>query len=303
MFKKNIDIGFDLKWDNIPDDHHFKSTLTQLHETIFKNDVDLAAKNYYVINGLPIYFNKNDDVICIDLSGGADSTLIFYIICSIITTLKTPTKIIAMTMIRFWETKSSTEHISNNILNYIKEKFPHLDIQYERGFVPPGFESTPIKNINFKNTVFPQHIMENAFADVYSVHNFNEYIAQKHKVKRAYGGVTTNPTHDVKGPAFRKVREFTKDDFLPYTADIYRKDPFVLIQKDWVMAQYENFGIQDLRDMTRSCSAFDSDLDKIYGKNMWTKNGVEYSCNRCFFCTERAWAQENNTPLLKQNHQ
>jgi hypothetical protein len=305
MFKKNIDLGFDIKWDNLPDDHHFKSTMTQLHEHIFSADSgeDLIEKNYYIINGLPIYYNKDDDAISIDLSGGADSTMIFYILCKIITALKTSPKIVAMTMIRFWETKSSTENISDNILNYFKEKFPHLDIHYERGFVPPGLEKTPIKNIVFQNKVFPPHIMENAHGDVYAVHNFNEYIVQKHKIKRSYGGVTTNPTHDVQGPAFRKVREFTQDDFNSYLSDLYRKDPFVLIQKDWVMAQYENFEIQDLRDMTRSCSSEDSALNIIYGKNNWTKNGVEYSCNKCFFCTERAWAQANNTLLLKQNHQ
>lgn len=295
-------MGFDMKWENLPDDHHFKATMTQMHN--FVVSLDLPHDNYYVVNGLPIYYNKNDDVISIDLSGGADSTMIFYILCNLITMLKTSPKIIAITMVRFWETKSSTEHISNNVLNYIKEKFPHLDIHYERGFVPPGLESTPIKNIVFRNTAFNQHIIENAHADVYAVHNFNQYLAQKHKIKRSYGGVTTNPTYDVQGPAFRKIREFTQQDIVPYFLDtIQIKSPFVLIQKDWVMAQYENFELQELREMTRSCSSFDSDLDMIYGKNNWTKNGVAYSCNRCFFCKERAWAEESKTLLLKQNHQ
>jgi hypothetical protein len=309
MFKKNIDIGFDLKWENIPDDHHFKSTMKQIYEIKFKfasqRLVDhMLAPHYYIINGLPIFFKKDDNVISIDVSGGADSTLLLYILCKIITTLNVSPKIVAITMIRHWETKSSAEGNVDDIIDYIKARFPKLDIVRERGFVPPGMEFTSVKDIKFgpnNKSVFANHIMEGADAGVYAVHNFNEYIRQKYKIKRAYGGITTNPT-DITGPQFRQLRELTADDLVMYLQDWPRQDPFLYIQKDWVMAQYENFKIEDLRDMTRSCSQPDADLDILFGKNNWTISGSKYICCTCFFCKERAWAHENRSVLLQQNH-
>ena len=299
MFNKNIDLGFDLKWDNIPDDDHFKSTMKQVYEAH-----PTLTPHHYVINGLPVYFNKDDDVISIDLSAGADSTMLFYILASIITTLNVTPKIVIVTMIRFWETKSSIEDNVGLILEYFKEKFPNLDIIRERCFVPPSLESTPMKNITFganNKSVFQPHIIEGADTAVYAIDNFSQYIRQKYKIKRSYGGITTNPDQ-LDGPEFRKKRILSDNDLAMYSMNWPRQDPFLYIQKNWVMAQYENFNITDLRDMTRSCSTPDIDLDKVHGKDNWNVIGSAYVCSQCFFCHERAWAQDNMSLLLQQNH-
>lgn len=292
-------MGFDLKWGNIPDDDHFKSIMTQVY-TAYPS----LTPHHYIVNGLPIYFNKNDNVISIDLSAGADSTMLFYILASMITTLNVSPKIVIITMIRFWETKSSIEDNVTIILDYFKEKFPNLDIIRERCFVAPSLESTPMKNVVFdpnNKSVFQPHIIEGADAAVYAIDNFNQYIRQKYKIKRSYGGITTNPD-EVAGPEFRKRRVLSNNDLQMYTLDWPRQDPFIYVQKNWVMAQYENFGIQDLRDMTRSCSTPDIELDNVYGKNNWNVIGSRYVCGKCFFCNERNWAQANISLLLEQNH-
>ena len=113
MFKKNIDIGFDLKWENIPDDDHFKSVMKQAYDLY-----PMLTPHHRIINGLPIYFNTDDDIISVDLSAGADSTMLFYILATIMTTLKVTPKIVVLTMIRFWETKPSIEDNVTVILDY-----------------------------------------------------------------------------------------------------------------------------------------------------------------------------------------
>jgi len=299
MFKKNIDIGFDLKWENIPDDDHFKSVMMQaynLHPTL--------TPHHYIINGLPIYFNKDDDIISVDLSAGADSTMLFYILARIITTLKVTPKIVVLSMIRFWETKPSIEDNVTVILDYFKEKFPNLDIIRERCFVPPSLESTPMKDITFganNQSIFDSHVLEGADAAVYAIDNFNQYIKEKYKIKRSYGGITTNPD-DSAGPEFRKKRILSDYDLGTYSRNWPRQDPFLYVQKNWVMAQYENFNIADLRDLTRSCSTMATVLNFVHGKDNWHVIGSEYVCGRCFFCDERAWAQNNMSLLLQQNH-
>jgi hypothetical protein len=264
----------------------------------------VLTSHHHVINGLPVYFNKDDDVISIDLSAGADSTMLFYILSTIITTLNARPKIIIVSMIRFWETKSSIEDNVTVILDYFKEKFPNLDIVRERCFVPPSLESTPMKDITFganNQSVFQEHIIQGADTAVYAIDNFNQYIRQKYKIKRSYGGITTNPD-ELAGPEFRKKRILTSNDFMMYSLNWPRQDPFLYVQKNWVMAQYENFNITDLRDLTRSCSTPDTELDQVHGQGNWHAIGSEYVCGKCFFCNERKWAQENMSLLLKENH-
>jgi hypothetical protein len=304
MFKKNIDIGFDLKWENIPDDDHFKSVMKHAYDLH-----PMLTPHHRVINGLPIYFNEDDDNISVDLSAGADSTMLFYILATIITTLKVKPKIVVLTMIRFWETKPSIEDNVTVILDYFKEKFPNLDIIRELCFVPPSLESTPMKDITFDNnnkSKFEPHIMEGADAAVYAIDNFNRYIREKYKIKRSYGGTTTNPdiiwTDDSAGPEFRKKRMLSDHDLRMYSMDWPRQDPFLYVQKNWIMAQYENFNITDLRDLTRSCSTIPTVLNTVHGKDNWHVIGSEYVCGVCFFCNERNWAQNNMSLLLQQNH-
>lgn len=303
MFKKNINFGFDLQWDRLPADDHFVKAMSFVHSL----DIDLSK--HAIVNGLPIFFDPNLKAIGLNLSGGADSTLLLYILSRLIEESGSKTEIVATTLVRFWEMRSGKEDAATNVLELLNDMFPKVKKTHVLGFVPTALEYTPLKNI-----VFPSHLrrdfsdyhIENASADVYAVRNFTEYISSKHGITVTYSGTTMNPSddvlHDEKAPAFRKQREFMHNDTLTYNVDSMNKDPFALIQKNWVMAQYENFGLTELRDMTRSCEASDDFLDSVFGKGNWNIQGSKYSCGRCFFCKERKWGTDTAGIFLESYH-
>jgi hypothetical protein len=114
-----------------------------------------------------------------------------------------------------------------------------------------------------------------------------------------------NPGHltdEVRAPAFRKSRSIIDDDLYGYAINLPIHDPFRLIEKSWVMAQYENFGLGDLLDMTRSCGADGKTFDKMYGPGQWNALSSKYSCGFCFFCLERQWGQDNRETYLEGYH-
>lgn len=299
MFKKNVELGFDLNWDLIPADSHFRRSMEYI------KSLNINMDNFCVVNGIPIYFNKNDKIFNINLSGGADSTMLMFIICKLITEHKLNIKIIATTLIRFWEYRSGTEDAARNIFNIIRGMFPDIEMEQVFGFVPTALEMTPLKNIVLPPNMFDPFHRENANADVYAVMNFTDYINKRNKVNRTYSGTTTNPDHlgsEARAPEFRRVREFIDSDAHSYLRNTIRQDPFYLIQKNWVMAQYENFGITFLRDATRSCESTDMVLNSMFGEGKWDSTNAKYSCGKCFFCQERAWGIESVDIFLKGYH-
>jgi hypothetical protein len=302
MFKKNINFGFDLKWDKFSQDEHFVKAMK------FVESLDIDLSKHAVVNGVPIFFDPSLKAIGINLSGGADSTLLLYILSRLIEETGAKTEIIATTMIRFWELRSGKEENADKVLEVINDMFPRVKIKHLMGFVPTALEYTPLKNLVWPKDVnpnFSRYHFENAHADVYAVRNFSEYIAKRHGVSTTYSGTTMNPSHlleDDKAPAFRKQREFVSNDALTYIPESINKDPFALIQKNWVMAQYQNFGLTELQEMTRSCEAGDKFLDGLFGKEQWTMEGSKYTCKRCFFCKERQWGTDTSGIFLESYH-
>jgi hypothetical protein len=231
--------------------------------------------------------------------------MLFYILCRLIEEYKLNIKIIATTLIRFWEYRSGTEDAARNIFKMVDEMFPGIEKEQVFGFVPTALETTPLKNISLPNDAYDQFFLDNANADVYAVMNFTDYINKRNNVDRTYSGTTTNPDHlgaEINAPEFRRVREFLLSDTISYTKNTVRHDPFSLIQKNWVMAQYENFGLQKLRDATRSCESTDLKLNKLFGEGKWSATDSKYSCGECFFCHERSWAMASTEIFLEDYH-
>jgi hypothetical protein len=69
------------------------------------------------------------------------------------------------------------------------------------------------------------------------------------------------------------------------------------------MAQYKNFNIEDLLELTRSCEGSSTILDNKFGKDKWTSRGSDYVCGNCFFCSERQWGIDNSNIFLRENCQ
>ena len=305
MFKRNINFGFDLNWGRLPEDEHFVKAMR------FVKSLNIDQTKHSIVNGLPIYFDPAEKKIAITFSGGADSTMLTYILCRLIEAYKCDTEIVAITLIRFWESRSGTEDSARNVFSIIDRMFPNIKKTHTLGFVPTALEFTPLKNIVFPpvklgmNPEFSDYIINSAHADVYAVKNYTDYITTRHGIFKTYSGTTMNPSHLLAGdhaPEFRKLRDFTPADAMCYNSEAKHKDPFGIIQKSWVMAQYENFGLRELRDATRSCESTDLALNAKFGPGKWTITDSKYSCGSCFFCKERQWGMDNAGIFLESYH-
>ena len=318
MFKKNTYTGFNVNWDKIPDDNVTKKNLKFLYENI----TPMSKNMTYVINGVPIIFDKQDKDIAITLSGGADSTMLLYLLCTIIRTQALKTRIHCMTLLRFTEDRMYLEDVVTGVINYIKEKFPDIEIIQHWGFIPTALEMTPLSalEVGLRKTnayaEFEPVMKRGANADVFAVHAYSMYIRKKHNICWQYDGTTTNPEHTADGkftPVFRNPRTLDENDMRgAYTlSEWYNQadrqhttlvnSPFEFIQKNWVMAQYKNFGLEELLELTRSCEGSTTALNAIHGEGNWTTRGSDYVCGYCFFCDERQWGIDASNIFLREN--
>jgi 3'-phosphoadenosine 5'-phosphosulfate sulfotransferase (PAPS reductase)/FAD synthetase len=124
MFKKNTYTGFDINWDKIPDDNTTKRNLKFLYDNI----TPMSKNMTYVINGVPIVFDKKDSDIAVTLSGGADSSMLLYLLCTIIRTQALKTRIHCITLLRFTEDRIYLEDVVTGVIKYIRDKFPDIEI-------------------------------------------------------------------------------------------------------------------------------------------------------------------------------
>jgi hypothetical protein len=298
MFKKNTSIGFDLKWDRLDDNNYFKKVVKNIYDNV-GHYADYAV----VINGLPIFFNKIQKSIGISFSGGADSTMLLYLLCRIITEFNLDTKIVAYTIIRSWEKKTRTDEAAENILKYFKKKFPKIKIIKEFGFIPTAFETTPMSVIrDLPQGYFTDNEIKTANTDLYASTEWTKYIANKYEMTMLYNGTTTNPEHldtNNGAPTFRSIKN---SDVFNWDPKKHKTTPFRLINKDWVMAQYINFGLQDLAKLTKSCAASEAQVIEKFGSKITGTDMQKYACGACFFCIERTWAENNTSLYLEENH-
>lgn len=226
---------------------------------------------------MELYLNKNWSRIGISLSGGADSALLSFLICS-----NTDSEIHFTNQIRCWKTRPWQEYIVDNVIIWFKNRFKNKFYVY-KNLIPPELEG------GWKNSDF---LIEDEYGKFKSgnqiiLRSFNEYIANKHNLDALYGGVNLNP--DIK---FNKaIKDRDSGHIPPYFMHmgISICHPFVYTTKDWIINQYYENNILDLLEITRSCEGEFEGIDyKTYTPGQYVP-----ICNECFWCKERSWAIEN----------
>jgi hypothetical protein len=308
MFERNTNVGFDFNWSRVPDSNITKRNITVIHDFLQENKKNVDWNNIYNINGIPIYLNREEENIAITLSGGADSSMLLFLLCSLIEDLKINPTIHAITMVRFWRDRIYIEDLVANVIGFINSRFPNIKIKSHFGFIPTALETTPLENLNFRldpawSGRKPDDL-KGRFADVYAVGDYSDYVCSRNNIGYSYTGTTTNPEHHIAlAPEFRNVKEidpnrYSYQFFKKIGKNTFSMGPFEYIQKNWVMAQYENFGLEDYMMMTRSCEGGKHNMDLTFGPGKWTAEGSKYVCGRCFFCNERSWALDSKMPFL-----
>lgn len=253
-----------------------------------KSFADLHMKKvppYTIINGLPIHFDPKWKRIGISFSGGADSSLLLFLLCKLIQDKRSSCKIYPIHLIRFHDQKPWLEYMAKDVYNWIDNKYPNILQEMQWGFIPPFLEQVKLKNLQ-RPELDLKHDADLVNCDVVVVGSFLEYQSSKYNLDYIYTGNTTNPPIDHKNaPAFRQ-KDVVADN-LDKVVNIEYINPFALINKAWIMSQYKNFDLFDsLLPLTRSCE------QRMPGYKMdsW-KFGDEYPqpCEKCFFCKEREW--------------
>lgn len=273
-------------------------------ETLIKSYEKLYGVEYpdvFDINGLPFHFSLNAKKIGITFSGGADSTLLLYFLCSIIKKHNLETKIYPIYAIRGWKTKPWLEHIVVDVYNFIDKLFPNILKEINYTFLPNEFELVKISQLNLSE-LDKIYDSKNTKCDVLFVNQYVDYMIEKNNLDFVYSGTTTNPPFtlsylkDINAPLFRNKKNDTLSRVL-----INRKiNPFALIYKNWIIAQYENFNLNNLLSVTRSCQVTTNEISEP-----WTI-GEKYpeECGNCFFCIEKNWAFDNiNEHLLEDQNE
>lgn len=253
----------------------------------YQNKYVLRFPTQHDINGLPVLFNENVKNILLNFSGGADSSLLLYLLCKHIETNNYKTKIYPITYLRFADSKPWLEKVAVNVYDYLKQIFPDIIQEQLWGFIPSEFETVKISVLgNDKlDQEFPSNEMH---CDVLCTVRYQEYIMKKYDIDYVYSGTTTNPKDFIEGePSFRNIT--VSKENINWAIQGPAINPFAFVKKNWIMAQYYNMNLHELLNLTRSCSA-----DTLILGLKWLHNKqIPHECGVCFFCKEKEWAKNN----------
>jgi hypothetical protein len=241
----------------------------------------------HVIDGVEIPLN-NWDNIAISISGGADSSVLSYIICTLIENNNYNTTVHFINHIRMWKTKPWQEYDCIRVLGYLKKSFPNIDMQVHTSFIAPELEygsTGPNIMDEYGKIVSGDNVQKRAFA---------EYVSAYNNVKCYYSAVTKNPPLHLHGAmSERDIVKTPENTYLEFMEHMgaFASHPLRFVDKSWVVRQYLNYDILELFHMTRSCEGEIAGIDYT---NYIPDQHVE-ECGKCFWCLERNWAMgENN---------
>ncbi len=244
------------------------------------------------VNGLDFPFSKNWKRIAVNLSGGADSACLTYILCKIIEENNYDCKIDAITHVRCWSTRPWQQPISLEVFNKLKIIFPNIINERHENFIAPVLEH------GASGFIFPNiDKITMHSGDQVSISEFNEYCFYRHNLDAIFNATSANPA----GTDFPKkmldreksAKDGIINDLVIVNHGKFICHPFRFVEKSWIVAQYHLFKITDLLDTTRSCEgdvksqAIKKDIPDIFH---YTPGKTVPQCGTCFWCLEREWA-------------
>ena len=236
------------------------------------------------IDGVDIPFEPHWRSIAISLSGGADSAMLAYLLCSLAPKDFT-VHIISHT--RMWKTKPWQQHDSKNVYTWLIKCFPNIKFFRHTNFIPPEMEwgsVGPTMTDEYGKFVSGDNIEQRAYA---------EYVCHNESVDAYYNAVTRNPCNvDFEGMPTRDIDPNEANQHLTLMIHMGRWaiHPFRFVEKSWIVKQYIRLEVMDLFDITRSCEGEFKGIDYT----TYTIGQLVPVCGECFWCKEREWAIEQS---------
>jgi hypothetical protein len=247
-------------------------------------ELDLSV---FYINDIAIPFDTSWNNIGINLSGGADSALLAFLLCDHIKKNNINCKIHVITYHRCWKTRPWQIKVSIDVYEKIKELFPTLKFERHQGYIPPELEWGSI------GPIFKDPLGKTRSGDQLVVNSYNEYLIYQKKLNAIFDATSCNPdvSFDGKIPSRDKnLEEIVLEDLVLSKNGIYGISPFRFVRKDWILFQYQSFSLLDLYHTTRSC---EGEFENITFENYQAGQYVPV-CGKCFWCKEREWAERKN---------
>lgn len=268
------------------------STNNSLYKNI-SNDVLLTT-----FSKLTIPFDEKWQRIGINLSGGADSALLTYLLCTIIQRNNLDTKVDVITYQRCWETRPWQGYISLQVFDKLKDMFPYIIENRYTTYIPPEIEHGVIgASINGKS------------GDQIIVGSYNKFAAWEYNLDAVYNATSKNPD-DLREDRMTNRDKDAEDGIITdlwfYSGKVKSTfvHPFRFVKKDWIVAQYHIHNILDLYNTTRSCEGDINHMESIkeacghfrdYNAGMYIPE-----CKQCWWCEERDWADKQVKSVIKE---
>lgn len=229
-----------------------------------------------------IFFNSEWKNIGISVSGGADSALLAYLLCSQIK----DTRVHILSHVRMWKTRPWQRYDSINVFNWLKNRFPNIEFVRHENFIPPDLE------YGDKGATIKDEYGQLRSGDQIIVRAHAEWVAITENLDAWYAAKTKNPRDSTitKGMPDRNVTNEDPNELVKDFQGVSVCHPFLYKEKDWIVEQYLKHNIMELFDITRSCEGDFSNLDY---KNYIPGQPVP-ECGECFWCQERNWALVKN---------
>jgi hypothetical protein len=236
------------------------------------------------VDGLSIPFDANWRNIAIGLSGGADSALLTYLLCSMI---QNDTTVHIISHTRMWKSRPWQAWDSIRVFNWLTDRFPHIQFKRHTNFISPELEYGnigPALTDEYGKLVSGDNIEARAFA---------EYICHWNNIDAFYNAVTRNPQGiDLGGMKERDIDQTNDNRHLLISQHMggWACHPFRFTDKSWIIRQYHRLKIIDLFEITRSCEGEFKELNYTN----YTPGQYVPVCETCFWCKEREWAIEQS---------
>lgn len=265
-----------------------------MNNNIYK-EIHLASEYCDIlhnINNIYIPVDKNWKNIGITLSGGADSAILAYLVCSIVEKYNMDCKIHIVNNIRMWKSRPWQSYIFSNVFEYIKTLFPSLEFILHKNFVPPDLEWG-----NIGPSIQDEYGRATS-GDIIELRSFGEYTAHYYNLDAGFLGVNKNPSVPFNNsPAERNITDdLTISDFMIKRDIMLVCHPFRHLEKDQIISLYKINRVEELLELTRSCEGDTLSYPDIF-KGLDYKSYVPGQfvpeCGECFWCNERKWGIDN----------
>jgi hypothetical protein len=236
------------------------------------------------VDGVCLPLDSTWKNIGVSLSGGADSALLTYLLCSLIKNNNYDITVHVISHIRCWKTRPWQRHNSIDVYNWLTSKFENIQFVRHENFIPPDLEWG-----NTGPNIVDEYGKLNS-GDIIEIRAFAEYIGHTHSLDAYFNAVTKNPTLEIEGAMdIRNIEpvEENLSKMITTHMNIVSSHPFRFIDKSWIYKQYKQLDILSLYNITRSCEGEFKDINyKSYIPGQYVP-----LCGKCFWCCERSWAE------------